>query len=94
MIKSIRVLGKSVAVVCGPVSGDDYGECDHVGAKLLVSLKQSADMRRDTVLHELLHFIDEEMQLKMRERQIRMTATVLLGVMRDNPKLVTYLMDG
>lgn len=90
--KTLRVLGKTVRVELEMVKGDkDMGECKHAEALLRVSPKQSEDMRRDTLLHELLHFLDTEMDTKLTERMVRLNATALLSALRDNPALVAYL---
>ena len=88
----LRLLGKRWTVkLQSPKGGKDAGECDHITATISVSPKQTEDSRRDTLLHEVTHAVDEELQLRMSERQVRLLATGLLEAFRSNPALVAYL---
>lgn len=90
--KTLRAFGKTLRVDVEMVKGDkDMGECKHAECLLRVSPKQSEDMKRDTLLHELTHFVDIELDLKMTERMVRLMSTGLLSAIRDNPALVAYL---
>ncbi len=92
MPPKLRILGKRwVVKLQSPKGGKDAGECDHVTAIISVSPKQTEDSRRDTLLHEVTHAVDEELQLRMSERQVRLLATGLLETFRSNPALVAYL---
>ncbi len=88
----LRVMGKRVKVTEAVIEGDDdYGQCSHPKGLLTISPAQTDDCKRDPVLHELTHWLDEEMQTKMTERQVRLISTALLAAIRDNPALVAYL---
>ncbi len=91
--RSIDVLGKSWTVVIQEMEDTDYGMCEHAKNRIIVSPKQSTDSMRDTLLHELLHAIDIELQAKMGERRVRLIATGLLQVLRHNKALVAFLTD-
>jgi hypothetical protein len=94
MIESVEIFGKTVTIKHdAPKGGKDAGECHHLDCIIAVSPKQSIGNQRDTLLHEITHFIDEEMQTKMTERQVRLLSTGLYAVLRGNPALVAFLME-
>lgn len=91
MIGSLDILGKRYAVVLVERAEGDHGECFYDQCRLEVASYQCEDQKRDTLVHEMTHAIDLEMNLNMSERQIRRYATVLLQVLRHNPELVAFL---
>jgi hypothetical protein len=50
------------------------------------------DGARDTVLHELIHALDWHAQLKLKEKQVHVLASLLVECMWDNPELFVWLM--
>jgi hypothetical protein len=87
----IRVLGKAFKVTNGPLEDNLNGECDTDKQTLAVRDGQPLESEQDTLLHEVIHAIDEAMGLKMKEAQVKGCATGLLAVMKDNPGLMAYL---
>lgn len=90
----LKILGKPYAVsyVNGePLADDEMGECDDNGQALYIRDGQVLDNEQDTVLHECIHAVDEQMQVGLKEEQVRRLATGLLAVLKDNPFLATYL---
>jgi hypothetical protein len=90
----IKVLGKRFALQFpdgAPLDDGLNGECDSDNQLILVRDGQPLESEQDTVLHEILHAVDEAMGLKMKESQVKGAATGLLAVLKDNPALVTYL---
>jgi hypothetical protein len=87
----IKILGKVFAVGNGPLADDLNGECDTDAQKLAVRDGQPLESEQDTVLHEVLHAIDEAMGLRMKEAQVKGCATGLLAVLKDNPRFTSYL---
>lgn len=91
----VRVLGRDVPIVY--VLPDDLpkavGEYDYENQIVRVRIGQHPVFEADTVLHELLHAIDDAMQLGMKERQVHCTAVGLVALLRDNPDLLEYLYD-
>jgi len=74
-----------------PLDDGLNGECDVDKQQIFVRDGQPLESEQDTVLHELLHAVDEAMGLKLKESQVKGAATGLLAVLKDNPSLVTYL---
>jgi hypothetical protein len=67
-----------------------YGEVDERTATINLDVDASAEVIRDAILHEILHAIlliydkdDEDL--------VRLLTPILLGVIRDNPKLMLAL---
>lgn len=90
----IKVLGKpfTVEYVSGaPLPDDLNGECDTDKQSVLVRDGQPLESEQDTVLHEIFHAIDEAVDSRLKETQIKKVATALLAVLKDNPSFVSYL---
>ena len=91
---AVKIIGKtySVRYVSGkPLEDDELGEFDPDTQKISVKTGQPLEQEQDTVLHELVHAISHETDISMTERQVRPLATTLLGMLKDNPALVSYL---
>jgi hypothetical protein len=73
------------------IDGDLLGQCDSDALKITIKKNQPAILEADTLLHEILHAIDDAMQTKMKERQVHCTATGLLALFKDNPDFVKYM---
>jgi len=67
-----------------------YGEFDERTSTINLDVDVSADVMRETLLHEILHVI-----LGMYERDdetlVRVLSPMLLQVLRDNPKITLAL---
>ena len=70
---------------------DDVGELDPAKQKMAIRDGQPFEQEQDTLLHEVIHGVDHELNLKFSERQVRAFATGLLAVLKDNPKFFSYL---
>ena len=67
------------------------GECDSDKQVITILDQQPLETEQDTLLHEVLHAVDDAMGLKMKEAQVKGAATGLLAVLKDNPRLAAYL---
>ena len=52
---------------------------------------QTESGERNTALHELCHFLDYRADLDMTEHQVLVLTNMLLGLLKDNPRLIKYL---
>lgn len=91
----VRVLGRDVPLIH---VGEDMlpkavGEYDYEHQIVRLRDGQQPVFEADTVLHELIHAIDDAMQLGMKERQVHCTAVGLIALLRDNPDFLEYLYD-
>lgn len=95
---TLNILGKhwSVEWVENPDdfsdSEDGDGETIFRTQTIRIKEKQHFDAERDTLVHEIFHAIDNNMQLGLKEKQVHRLACAFYGVMRSNPDLVAHLM--
>jgi hypothetical protein len=87
----VDVLGKPYTIEVVKKKGSDYGECFCDQCHIEVASYQCDHQKRDTLLHEVMHAVDHEMDCDMKEEQIRRMATGLLAVLRQNPAFVAFL---
>ena len=88
----IRILGKRFSVEYGgDLKEDLVGECDTDGLKIRVKNDLPLETEQDTLLHEVLHAVDEMVDSKLKESQVKRLATGLLAVLKDNNKLIAYI---
>lgn len=89
---AIRILGKRFTVSYPEsVEGDLVGECDTDKQTIAVQDAMPLESEQDTLLHECLHAIDEMVDAGLKESQVKRLATGLLAVLKDNPKMASYL---
>jgi hypothetical protein len=70
-----------------------FGEYDYETQIVRIRTGQQPSFEADTVLHELIHAIDDVMQLGMSERQVHCSASGLIALFKDNPTFLEYLSD-
>lgn len=88
----VRIVGRTYAIEF--IDGFHLaGECSNGKQRIKIESGNASSYERDTVLHEILHAIDYNMQSKMNERQVATMASGLLAVLQENPSLVEYLLD-
>lgn len=87
---SVRIMGKAWEVQEREMK-DAHGKTYPHAQLILIHPDLHQTQRQDTLLHEIVHAIDHELDLDMTERQVRLLATGLLGVLIDNPKVRTWL---
>lgn len=72
---------------------ETLGNCDNTNQILQVDGGQHEFSKKDTVLHEVLHAIDDAIQSELSERQVRSVTTALLDMMRRNPAFMNWLVS-
>jgi hypothetical protein len=89
----IKILGKPFQIqwLKEGLDADLVGECDTDNQVIRVREGQPLETEQDTLLHELLHAVDEAVDSKLKESQVKRLATGLLAVLKENPNLVAYL---
>lgn len=88
----VDILGKRFRVTFKKMP-DKLGECVSTTSEIFINPNQSEESKRDTFLHECLHAVENEMQIKLSERQVRLTATGMMHWMRANPEFVAWIMQ-
>jgi hypothetical protein len=89
----LKILGKPFLIqwLSEGLDAGLVGECDSDNQVIRVRDGQPLETEQDTLLHELLHAVDEAVDSKMKESQVKRLATGLLAVLKENPNLVAYL---
>jgi hypothetical protein len=64
------------------------GMCYASSNDILIAPYQKYDAVMQTLLHEILHAIEEKMHLEMTERQIDCLSVGLIDLFRNNPELL------
>ena len=89
----LRVLGRDIPMVFVDELPKAFGEYDYETQIVRIRTGQQPSFEADTVLHELIHAIDDVMQLGMSERQVHCSASGLIALFKDNPTFLEYLSD-
>jgi hypothetical protein len=77
---------------------NDYGNCDTHIQLITLTPNQTSQSAADTLLHEILHAIYNDSGLFTIKRPdeeitVRLIATWLKGVFRDNPEVTSFILD-
>lgn len=98
--KTIRVLGKEYRVEWDAVIDNPDPEAITTGDNLQPILRirihkgLALDEERETLIHELVHAVENQLDLPMSEKTVRRLSVGLYALLRDNPKLRSYLFKG
>jgi hypothetical protein len=90
----LRICGKPFRVVrCKEtlLEVDSYGKVDVAKLQVVILDGIPLSLEQDTVMHEIIHAIDEQLSLDLKERQIEALGCMLQQVFADNPALMAYL---
>lgn len=97
MSKKIRILGKEVSVIyVEPTRFDKgtYGEADVRGCKIWLSTEGTKETKTVTLLHEILHFLSDDLVIELDEEQIQRIAQGFFLVMQENGIEITKILRG
>lgn len=97
-LKQIRLIGKRHKIVWKDEIIDDDGDAVlgmYTQRNKLIQIQtgQTHDDERETVLHEILHALEEQMNAEIPEAKLRQLAVGLYAALKDNPRLVDYLLE-
>lgn len=90
----VRIFGRDFSIHYIPNSSlgvDRMGYCEWTKQKISVEDGLTPIEEADTVLHEVIHGLDDVMGLKLEEDQVKCLATGILGILQDNPEFAKYL---
>jgi len=89
----IRIVGKNYCAmfVDSVDSNDSNGEHDMQKQEIKVKNSIHPELQRDTLLHEILHAIDEQLDMRLKHRQVHALAVAIMQVLRENDDLVGFL---
>jgi hypothetical protein len=93
----IRLLGVSIPLIVSNSKSVDpeeevYGVWDPNDMTITLNRECEPVQERVTVMHELVHAIDDFLYLEMTHQEVYVLSQVLYQVLIDNPKLTDYLM--
>ena len=89
--KNLNIIGREYEVVYLDDLKDVIGDCDFDNLKIRIKNGQPFSLETDTLLHEVMHAIDNAMQLNMTERQVYCVTTGLIATLKDNQEFLEYL---
>ena len=97
--KSIRLLGVSIPLIVSNSKSEDLEDEEEVfgvwdGNEMSITLNPECGevQERTTIMHELIHAVDDFLYLEMTHQEVYVLSQVLYQVLIDNPKLTDYLM--
>jgi|TARA_R110000850_G_scaffold14139_3_gene45327 predicted nucleic acid-binding protein len=94
-MKSVKVGPTDFSIEYVPLNDELFGDFSYINSRIRIEENLKGSALVDTVLHEILHAIWKLGQLKDKredeERAVAIMATYLTQVLRDNPKMLTWL---
>jgi hypothetical protein len=91
--KRLTIIGKRHRVVWDAVLDGIDGEMDFERNQISIAPGLPHDEERDTVLHEVTHAVEKQLNCSIPEDKLRIIVTGLYAVLKDNPKLAAYLLE-
>jgi hypothetical protein len=97
----VRIIGRTYEIAVVPsdhdiLNNDDganlLGRVDHNKQRIAISDEQCLEAMQDTLMHEIVHAVESCMNITVSETAVTRFATGLLAVLRENPKVVEYLL--
>jgi predicted Zn-dependent protease len=73
---------------------DELGECHSDRHEIVINPNQTDQSAQHTMLHEIIHSIEQKMHLELTERQVDCIALGILHLFNENPELVDILTPG
>jgi hypothetical protein len=95
----IRLLGVDIQIeFCknedgGDISKDVYGEWDSDTSEIKIHSDLPDHHKKITLLHELLHGVDEFLGLGLPHKTVYAISQSLYAVMKDNRKMIEWIME-
>lgn len=66
---------------------DLYGQIHYLPEKILLNADAKEEQKKSTLLHELVHAMDEIYNIELNENQVDKLGNALYMLQKDNPKL-------
>lgn len=81
-MKAIQILGKTYKIeyVDEKALAGNYGDCSTKFTYIRINKEIARQHQEDTLLHEVIHIISNELTLELTEQQTRQLATVLYSI--------------
>ncbi len=72
---------------------EDLGQCRPDQLEILINPNQVPESLIHTLVHEVIHSIEQKQQLEMTERQVDLIAMGLIDLFRNNPNFYEVFTD-
>ena len=92
--KSLRIIGKRVKVRWNQKLVGSWGEYHINKHTILLSQDAVGDQLRETLLHEIIHAVSDQVDAELPESKHRQISIGLYAAMRDNKGLAEFLFSG
>jgi hypothetical protein len=91
----VRIIGSDISIVqrSAEEMAGNMGEYEMGKASIYVDKNLAFSAMQDTILHEVLHVVLQHFE-KDSEQLVRILTPSLLAILKDNPKLVSFLTEG
>lgn len=87
----IKIIGKTYAVDVVE-DMENCGECLDTKQLIKIDHEMPHELTQDTLLHEIMHAIDYQMHIGLKEREISAMASGITAVIKENPGLAKFLL--
>lgn len=67
--------------------GDLYGQIHYLPEKILLNADAKEKQKKSTLLHELIHAMDEIYSIGLKEKQVEKLGNAFYMLQKDNPEL-------
>jgi len=92
--ETVVVLGKTfkVHLIEPDEKEDSDGEMDLGTQRISIRLQPSPEYNSDTMLHEIIHAVDEMLTLGLKEKQVHQLSVGLISVFTQNKDLMAWML--
>lgn len=88
--KVLRICGIEIAVKEVNLSGGHFGQASLEESEILINKDLADDLKRDTLIHEVIHIISGANALQITEEQVACLANNLAQFLEDNKDVLEY----
>lgn len=67
--------------------GDLYGQIHYLPEKIFLNVDAREEQKKSTLLHELIHAMDEIYSIGLKEKQVNKLGNAFYMLQKDNPEL-------
>lgn len=67
--------------------GDLYGQIHYLPEKIFLNVDAREEQKKSTLLHELIHVMDEIYSIGLKEKQVKKLGNAFYMLQKDNPEL-------
>lgn len=89
---SLRICGKRHRVCWDADIDGDCGLMEFKPLRISIGKGMAPDEERESLLHEVMHAVEWQQGLTLKEEQVRQLSVGVFETLRNNKKLVEYLL--